>query len=105
MADSQITGIISGQPATFAGYEALMRERPRKFSGEEAGFSDPGTLPPFGLARVLKCHMCRHWYTNSAIPRAVCEIMRLPDEANVPADGACRFWTVNGADYPLLRVL
>ncbi len=99
MADCQITGLTRGTPATFADYQALFQpcERPRKFSADEVAFHVPNG--------ILCCGICAHWFTNGVSKRAVCEIMRLPDEANVPFSGLCRFWNVNGKDYPLLRVL
>lgn len=97
-----ITGRTGGRPATVADYDALFQpaERPRKFSAEEVGF----IVPPPGATR-LHCHECRHWFVNTPSNRIVCEIMRLPDERNVPADGVCRFWNIQDGVFPLLHAL
>jgi hypothetical protein len=102
MSPIQITGRTSGNPASLADYEALFRaeERPHKFSAQEVGFIMPIHL---GQSR-FRCGSCRHWFMNPATGKAVCEIMRLPDEKNVPADATCRFWNVKG-QFPLLRSL
>jgi hypothetical protein len=96
-----ITGRTGGRPASVSDYDALFQpaERPRKFSAEEVLFT---IVPP--LARY-KCAGCRHWFVNAPSDRIVCEIMRLPDERNVPGDGVCRFWNIQDGVFPLLRAL
>lgn len=109
MADCQITGLTNGQPATFADYSALFQpcERPRKFSAAEVGFTagETGYSGVTGGIVAHRCGTCRHWYIGPASGRAVCEIMRLQNEANVSNIGVCRFWNRNGTDYPLLSIL
>lgn len=101
MPECEITGRLDGKKATRADYEALFDpcERPHKFSAEEVGF----VIPTNGK-RTYSCFDCRHWFTNRASGRLVCEIMRLPGEKPVPASGVCRFWNVDGK-FPLLKVL
>jgi hypothetical protein len=99
----QITGRTGGRPATVSDYDALFTpaERPRKFSAEEVGFTVLRGAP-LGCS---VCNSCRHWFVNNASNRIVCEIMRLPDESNVPGDGVCRFWNIQDGVFPLLKVL
>lgn len=76
-------------------YEALIDNRPRKFSPAEVGFvekSDDAHL----------CCGCIHWFINPARGSAVCEIMRPEPERDVPPQARCRFWTPDGEWYPLL---
>jgi hypothetical protein len=107
-------------------YDALFQpsERPRKFSAEEVGF----TIASPRLRQ--RCHSCRHWFVNAPSdfasrrdrparsfgtsevspehqcePGRFCEIMRLPDERNVPGAGVCRFWNIQDGVFPLLRAL
>ena len=98
----QVTGRLRGASATFADYERLFQERPRKFSAAEVGYIPIASMPFIGL-RV--CGGCNHFFVNPDGPRKVCEIMRPPGEVPVSPVGSCRFWNRDGKSYPLLNVL
>jgi len=102
----EITGRTNGLPATLDDYNALFQScnRPHKFTAEEVGFTFLESYLITDRAKAPVCGGCRHWFVNHASNRVVCEIMRLPDESNVPSSGTCRFQNVNG-EFPLLRVL
>lgn len=80
---------------TKAEYDKLLDDRPRKFGPGEVGFqvrSDDAHV----------CCGCIHWFANAARGAAVCEILRLPGEQDIPPQARCRFWTPDGEWYPLL---
>lgn len=96
-----ITGLLGGADATFEDYERLFNtdERPEKFSAREAGFLGPARRG------MPTCGSCIHWFMNPQTKRTVCEVVRLPHEANIRASSTCRFETEDGRTYPLLHVL
>jgi hypothetical protein len=77
----------------FTDYESLLEDKPYKFSAESVGYS-AGT----GAERCIRCI---HFYEGRAAKRAVCEIMRPEDDANVKPEWKCTFFTTDGKAYPL----
>jgi hypothetical protein len=84
---------------TLADYEALVEDRPVKFTPEEVGYQ------PAPQGSAIRCANCFHYWRRSIDGMAVCEIMRSPevDEYGVRPDWRCRFQTVDGDSHPLLE--
>lgn len=73
-----------------------MRDRPVKFTGEQAGFKR-------GATNENRCGTCRHWYFGEVAQRKVCEVVRLDPEENIEREDTCDFWNENGKDFPKLK--
>jgi hypothetical protein len=81
--------------ATLENYDALVADRPPKFTAQEVDFRDRARNPKF------RCGSCRHFFVGPNQLRNVCEILRLHPERSIPAGGDCLFWNKNGKDFPL----
>lgn len=84
--------------ASLKEYQALLEERPRKFTAAEV---------QFGIDPKHPCAGCLHYYIGVQAEAHVCEIYRpekkkIEDE-DVPPEGSCRFWTVDGTTFPKLE--
>jgi hypothetical protein len=86
------------EQATLDDYFALYAKFPQRFSPDQVGFVDPSKSG-------YRCGGCQHYYLNPAHRHCVCEIMEYRQYGNVPPSGACRFWTVDGQNFPVLSVL
>ena len=86
----------SNSLATKAQYESLLEDRPFKFEPEEVGYMERSD-------DAHCCCSCIHWFNNPARATNVCEILRLPDDGNIPAQARCRWWTPDGTWYPLVE--
>jgi hypothetical protein len=84
--------------ATKAEYERLLADRPRKFTGAEAGY-----VPAAKNDGDYTCSDCLHFYTGKAAGRSVCEVVRLTPERSIEPKARCKFWTHAGLKFPLLR--
>lgn len=81
--------------ATASEYNAMMADRPEKFSAAQVKFQDPS---PYDHS----CGGCFHYFTGVVAKRNTCEIYRPEGEESVPASGVCRFWTLDGVKFPIL---
>ncbi len=83
---------------TLAQYDALMADRPEKFTPEEVGYQ----AAPAGSA--LRCAACFHYYRRAIDGLATCEIMRSDetDSEGVRPDWRCQFQTLDGDVHPLI---
>lgn len=82
-------------PATLDDYEQMLEDRPEKFEPEQVGFKQGGGTMGAG------CGACVHFFKGTT--RTVCEIVRLPDEADIQPTDSCRFYTPDGTAHPLLE--
>jgi hypothetical protein len=88
--------MTNGKGATRGDYNALLDDRPRKFGPDEVDYSPQSD-------DTYVCCSCVHWFINPAQDAKVCEIVRLPTEADIPAQARCKFWTPDGGWLPLIK--
>ena len=82
--------------ATLDEYEAMMANRPPKFTPEQVQFAK--------APDSYTCANCVHWFHNPITHSMVCEVMRPEDDAEiVPADWTCMFWTMDYETFPKLE--
>lgn len=77
-------------------YELLLEDRPMKLTEEQAGFKRGGG------SEGGACGGCAHFYTNKALSRNVCEMVRTSDDSNIEAGDVCKFQTPDLEVFPLL---
>lgn len=84
-------------PIDKAEYTKLIKDRPRKFTGEEVGYRKA----PRGSEQ--RCENCLHFYERRLDRFGVCEIFRNAetDRAGVDRKYLCDWWTATGDDHPL----
>ena len=83
-------------PISFAQYEALLKDRPQKFSVEEVNYRDADNLQQ-------RCERCIHYYQRVRDNYGTCEILRPADDEPVDPDYVCDFFTPDGVQYPLRK--
>jgi len=82
-----------------ADYDALMLERPRKFTPDDVAYQ------PAPKGSELRCCACRSYFRRSIDGLTTCEVMRSDetDIEGVQPDWRCQFFTVDGDVFPLLE--
>jgi hypothetical protein len=85
-------------PVTLSDYRRLVADHPVKFSEREVGYT-----PAASNKTDKHCDDCLHFYAGKAARRNVCEIMQRSSGGSVEPRANCRFWTVIGLHYPLLK--
>ena len=76
-------------------YDRIVADRPFKLSADEVNFREGGS--------EAHCRGCVHYYVRKADGFTVCEIYRPEDDAMIPADGVCDFFSEDGENFPLLK--
>jgi len=78
-------------------YTKLVHERPVKFNAREVAYKEAADIKH-------RCGRCMHYYERSIDAFAVCEIFRddETDENGINPRYACKFFTRDGVDFPLL---
>ncbi len=84
---------------TKADYDALMEDRPKKFSSTAVGYR----IAPRGSEQ--RCGNCAHFYVRMVDKFSTCEIFRSveTDAMGVNPHYLCDWWTSDGEKHPLTQ--
>jgi len=97
--------VEDSEPATFAEYLRLLKDRPPKFHAKEVGYRQArsGEGRNWTTSGEPSCRTCRHFYVSKPAKRSVCEVVRPNLDASIDPDWTCKFHTRDGINYPLLE--
>lgn len=79
--------------ATKEQYEALLKDRPKKFSEKEVNYHEAKPSEP-------NCAGCMHYFISAVRQIQTCEIMR-PKSESVEPNYVCEFYSRDGENFPL----